>query len=218
MIISGGDDMVPISSSVVTQTHASYREADHRIANSLQLLSALLSSEGRKVSDPIAKEALEVSIHRIGAIAGVHRQLYASDEAHIDLAAYLFDLVGRLQSSFGCGPLRKIHLEADGVRASSDFASVVGIIVTELVINACKHAYAPDQVGDIEVIWMVDPADRFTLQVSDRGGGRAPSTASAEGLGTRIVDILARKLGAEAGYACAEAGTRFVMTGMLPVA
>ncbi|RZF63843.1 sensor histidine kinase [Sphingomonas populi] len=196
--------------------NAVQREADHRIANSLQLLSALLSSQGREVSDPAARAALEISVQRIGAIAGVHRQLYRSHgEDGIDLCAYLMDLLAGLQGSFS-GENRHIHLEAEPVITPSDFAGIIGIIVTELVINACKHAYAPDQQGVIKVVLAIDTARGFTLEVRDRGCGRADARQSLHGLGSRIVDLMSRKLDADARYVAADVGTLFLMTGELP--
>ncbi len=196
--------------------NAGRREADHRIANSLQLLSALLSSQGREVSDPAARAALEISVQRIGAIAGVHRQLYRSHgEDDVDLRAYLIDLLAGLQASFSCEN-RRIHLEAEQVITPSDFAGVIGIIVTELVINACKHAYAPDQQGDIKVVLAIDTARRFTLEVRDRGCGRADASQSVQGLGSRIVALMSRKLHADAQYIPVEVGASFLITGELP--
>jgi len=180
------------------------------------LLSALLSSQGREVSDPEARAALETSVQRIGAIAGVHRQLYRSHgEIGVDLRAYLMDLLAELKGSFSCRD-RHILLEAEPVTAPSDFASVIGIIVTELVINACKHAYAPDQRGDIRVVLAIDTTGGFTLEVRDRGCGRANETQSVKGLGSRIVDLMSRKLNAEARYVPAAVGSSFVMKGELP--
>lgn len=216
MMLSNADDGLGPPPPVAYDGIAASREADHRIANSLQLVSALLSSEGRGVRDPIARAALDVCVQRIGAIAGIHRQLYASPESGgVDLCAYLVDLVGRLQSSFSCDRRqRPIHLEADPSTASGDFASGVGIIVTELVINACKHAYLPDQEGDIEVIWEVDANEGFSLEVRDRGRGRVEREPDG-GLGSRIVELMARKLDAEGRYVPRGTGTTFVMTGNL---
>lgn len=195
-----------------------HREADHRIANSLQLLSSLLSAQGRDTTDPDARAAIETSVQRIGAIAGVHRHLYGSHGANgVDLRAYLMDLLSGLRGSFSCEN-RDIHLEAEPVAAPSDFASIIGIIVTEIVINACKHAYAPDQPGPIEIVLSSDAERRFTLEVRDRGRGRSDDRQSGQRLGSRIVDLMSRKLNADARYVPVAIGTAFVMTGELPAA
>lgn len=192
------------------------QEADHRIANSLQLLSALLSSQRREITDPEARAALETSVQRIGAIAGVHRQLYRSHgENGVDLCAYLMDLLDGLRASFSCEN-REIHLEAEPGITPGDFAAVIGIIVTELVINACKHAYAADQQGAIEVVLAIDAARGFTLEVRDLGRGRTEQKQPVQGLGSQVVDLMTRKLDAHARYVPVAVGTSFVMTGKVP--
>lgn len=217
MISSDHSEMTRVPFRFLDDQSARQREADHRIANSLQLVSALLTSQLREVCDPSARAALEVSVHRVGAIAGIHRHLHSSEwDSSVDLATYLVDLVAGLQSSFGRGKqYRQIHLEADPVLASSDFAAVIGIVVTELVINACKHAYPPDEAGDITVTWTVSAGQRFSLQVHDEGRGLRTPADAGQGLGSRIVELMSQKLGAEARYIASEAGTSFQMTGVL---
>jgi two-component sensor histidine kinase len=217
MIVSSGEDNIVRPPPLSPTGRVRSSETDHRIANSLQLLSALLASQGRELVDPIARAALDVSVHRIGAIAGVHRQLYSSHEGGlVELSAYLADLVERLQSSFGCSAThRRIDLKADTALISSDFAGVLGIVVTELVINACKHAYGVDETGEIQVVWTIEPEQRFSLQVRDQGRGRNEDELGG-GLGSQILELMARKIRAQADYVSAEAGTCFSMTGPLP--
>ncbi|USI72869.1 sensor histidine kinase [Sphingomonas morindae] len=203
---------------------AEHVEANHRIANSLQLISALLSSQGREVTDPVARSALDMSVHRIDAVASVHRQLHrACATRAVDIATYLVDLVDGLQASFheGAGR-RRLHLDVEQLPVTPDFATTLGVIVTELVINACKYAYASDEPGDVDIAFAITVGNGFSLEVRDRGVGR--STRSAEvgatgnGLGSRIVDLMARRLRAEGGYLEPEVGTTFRIRGQLPVA
>jgi two-component sensor histidine kinase len=193
-------------------------EANHRIANSLQLLAALLASQGREVGDPVARRALETSVQRIAAIAGVHRQLYLSDHQYgVDVSVYLLDLIAGLRESFcGHGRRRYIHLEAESVWVPCEFATNLGVVVTELIINACKYAYADDQPGDIQIMLRTDQSRRFELAVSDEGKGRRLDLAGSDGLGSRIVELMVRRLGAEGGYAERVRGTSFLMAGRLP--
>ncbi|PNA90840.1 two-component system sensor histidine kinase/response regulator, partial [Pseudomonas sp. MPR-AND1B] len=73
-------------------------EVNHRVANSLQLLAAMVSIEARGIVDPLALAALDMTQRRIGAIAGVHRLLYqVRDARSVDMAAYLGELAGDLE-------------------------------------------------------------------------------------------------------------------------
>ena len=193
------------------------QEANHRIANSLQLVSAMLSSQVRELADPIARDALDRSVQRVAAIAGVHRQLYLSQERdRVDIAGYLVDLVEGLRRSFSADARhRRIDLEVEPAVVPASFAAIIGVVVTELVINACKHAYHPDQPGGIEVIVTTGPERIFSLLVRDHGHGR-PADARSDGLGDRLLELMARRLKARGGYSEGRAGTTYMMTGLIP--
>jgi len=97
---------------------------------------------------------------------------------------------------------------------SPDFASALGIMVTELVINACKHAYAPGEPGDIQVRLSFPTRTQFRLEVRDFGGGyNRQSRTGAPGLGTTIVNAMCCKLDATFTYLASRTGTRFLAGG-----
>lgn len=201
---------------------AEHVEANHRIANSLQLISALLSSQGREITDPVARSALDMSVHRIDAVASVHRQLHrACATRAVDVATYLLDLVDGLQASFDEGAgRRRLHLDVEQLPVTPDFATTLGVIVTELVINACKYAYPLDEPGAVNIAFAATAGNGFSLEVRDRGVGRGRRSgvrATGNGLGSRIVDLMTRRLRAEGGYLEPEVGTTFRIKGQLPV-
>lgn len=209
---------------VVVDAVADHVEANHRIANSLQLIAALLSSQGREVTDPVARSALDMSVHRIDAIAGVHRHLHRADATRaVDVATYLVDLVDGLQASFRDGAgYRRLHLDVEPQPVTPDFAITLGVIVTELVINACKYAYAPDEPGDVDIVFAATAEHGFSLEVSDQGVGRSSrpggSGQQGRGIGSRIVGWMARHLQAEGAYLEPAVGTTFRLRGPLPAA
>lgn len=194
----------------------SRKEVDHRVANSLQLISSLLSLQARQAADPSVRDALGAAVHRIGAVGAVHKLLHRSSLPHsIDIARYLFDLADTIEQGFGSGLGRKqISAHVQGNIVSPDFASVLGILVTELVINACKHAYAPDEPGDIEICLFFPSQSEFLMEVRDYGGKTDRRVAGQPaGLGTRIIDALSTRLNASYGYDADDEGTRFLMRG-----
>jgi two-component sensor histidine kinase len=100
-----------------------------------------------------------------------------------------------------------LAVEADEGSAAADVSVSLGLVVTELVINALKHAFPDGRSGHIVVGYRSRGPD-WTLSVSDDGVGMATGTAPAKGgLGTSIVQALAKQLGAEIRVTNTDPGT-----------
>ena len=182
-------------------------------ANSLAIVAALTNMQRSTVSDASALRALDEMQARILAIAGVHKRLYTSpDVQSVDLEAYLGGLVEELRSAMTAwGSHHEIKLDAEPMSLPPDKAVSLGIIVTELVTNAYKYAYAEDQRGDIRV-QMTRRGDQGCLSVEDDGVGWSQGgSVLGTGLGTKVIKSMSTRLGAELTYPPAERGTRAVL-------
>jgi two-component sensor histidine kinase len=203
----------------VFNTAAPTQEADHRIANSLQLVAAMLSSQSRLIGDHDARHALQLSVQRIAAIGAVHRLLSRSvDGMTVDIGQYLIDLTEGLRAGLiDNGIERRIVLDTIQRPVPHEFAAGLGVIVAELVVNACKYAFAPDEAGEIEIAFAAPAGtgDAFSLRVADKGAGR-PLTPPSTGVGGRVLELMSRKIGGEGSYVPCETGTSFVLTGSCP--
>lgn len=189
-------------------------EANHRIANNLQLLTALLSVEARRITDPDVLESFAMMQRRIGAIANVHRQLYrAPDKAFVDLGAYLCELGEDLDAAAaGIEGGSRVRVEPAEVDVAAEDATAVGIIVSELVGNACKYAYAPDAPGLVRIVLRALPGGGFWLEVSDHGRGMdRGQPAQGTGVGSQLVAMMARRLHAAHMWHDDAPGTRFTL-------
>lgn len=186
-------------------------EVHHRVGNSLQLVSSLVTLQARRTEDPGARAALEETQGRIHAVAQVHHRLYTSRSTEaIELEAYLDTLIGGLRSTVGAQ--MELTLAADPVVVRPDQAVSVGVIVTELVSNAAKYAFAPEASGHIEVIVRSDDGGGFTVEVRDDGRGFDPAApAQGTGLGMTIVGAMARSLHSELTHLPAERGSRLAI-------
>ena len=173
-------------------------EVNHRVANSLALVASLLRLQISAARSDEVKAELAETQARITAIAGMHRSLYTSDDvSRVELDRYLNRLTVELYNSLHSAekPVRLL-LDADPISLSADKAVSVGMIVTELVTNAFKYAYAPGQVGDIRVHLKMRGDGEALLRVEDDGVGIDPQSApKGTGLGSRIVKSMASTLG-----------------------
>lgn len=177
-------------------------EVNHRVANSLAMVAALVGLQANALEDTEAKRALSETQARIQAIAGVHRHLYTSDDVRtVQVGDYLNGLIGELENTMqGEGRTARIRLEVEGFPMATEKVASLGVIVTELVTNALKYAYADRDPGEVRVNMSREDA-AIRLVVEDDGiGWTGTGKAQGTGLGSRIVKAMAHSLGASVAY------------------
>jgi len=172
------------------------REVDHRVKNSLQLVASLLGIQRSRLSDPEAAAALDEAIGRVRAVAETHRALYQStDLRNVPFGRILRDLcqqVGGLNASISMQCSADQDLELDAERALP-----LGLIVSELLTNAMRHAYPEGQAGEVRAR-AAERHGTLEIVIADDGVGLPPAPPEArQGLGTTIIRALARQIGAE---------------------
>lgn len=187
------------------------REVNHRVANSLQLVSALVQMQSNALADEGARRALQDTQRRIAAIGQVHRRLYTADNVEsVDMREYLAALVDELAETWSSAEApRALKLAAEPIRLSTDRAVSLGVIVNELVSNACKYAYPADSSGEIRIELTRDGDNFFVLAVEDDGCGIAREAPTrGTGLGTRVIRAMAQSLQSAVEYDPAHRGVR----------
>jgi two-component sensor histidine kinase len=184
------------------------REIQHRVANSLQIIASVLMLSARKVQSAETRHHLHDAHSRVMSIAAVQRQLAITSGDSVTLRNYFTQLCESLGASM-IHDRRQITLQvtADDSIVSADSSVSLGLIVTELVINALKHAFPADRIGKIVVDYRSHESG-WVLSVTDNGVGMPAKGASMEaGLGTSIVEALAGKLRARVTIDGANPGT-----------
>ena len=184
-------------------------EVNHRVANSLSMVASLVRLQSNAIKDEGAREALKETQARIDAISSVHKRLYSSGDARfVELDEYLSDLLSNVEIAMrneGHGASLRYDLEP--LKLKPDSSVNLGVIVTEWVTNAFKYAY-PDHAGEVRVRLTSLSDGRAELVVEDDGIGRSAEAApKGSGLGTKIVNAMARTIGAEVEYFVRYPGT-----------
>lgn len=185
-------------------------EMQHRIVNSLQIIASILMLKARAVTSEETRGHLEDAHRRVLSIAAVQQHLHSATMGDpVEIAPYLTRLCGSLgDSMIGEGRPAIIRVIADAGTVISSNAVSLGLIVTELVINALKYAF-PNNKPDAEVIvrYEINGTD-WKLSVSDNGVGRKEDDGppAKGGLGTSLVNALAHQLDAQVTTQSSSAG------------
>lgn len=193
---------------LILQKEMLLKEVNHRIQNSLQLVSSFLALQSRALNEPRLREAFEDARRRLQAVSLVHRRLYRADQIeNIDFGRYIDELIEDMSASLGEEWAGQIRVDAAPVLVPTDRAVTMGLVVTELVINANKYAYG-GRPGPIEVR-LEEHRDRVRVIVADQGGGKH---AAGEGFGSRMMAAMVRQLQAELVFTDNEPGVRAILT------
>ena len=170
------------------------READHRVKNSLQLVASLLALQRSRLANTDAATALDDAIARVHAVASAHRALLQSrdlktiavDEMLADLCAH----VGQLSTTVTITCTAPERLDMDAERAIP-----LGLIVSESLTNAVRHAYPDGAAGTVDVTVTAED-NTLAITVTDAGIGAEPDALHGRSLGTTIINALSRQIGA----------------------
>jgi two-component sensor histidine kinase len=195
------------------------KEMEHRVANSLALIASILLLKADSVQSEETRQHLQDAHRRVMSVAAVQTHLHvAATIDSIEMAPYLSTLCESLTGSIiGDGRAVSLEVHAKESLVTSDHAVSIGLIVTELVINALKHAF-PVTVKDgrIDVTYETSGTN-WKLSISDDGVGGAEENAGRAGrkktgLGTSVVNALAQQLHAQMEVLTGPAGTTVSIT------
>jgi two-component sensor histidine kinase len=165
------------------------REIEHRVMNSLQFVSGILSLQSRAASEPEAQQQLTIAANRVAAIGRVHRNFGLDDPSDaVACLPYLRRLCADLSG------LAHADIEVNGTDADIPASQIlpIGLIVNELVTNAAKHGTGRGKIK----VELARAGGGYKLSVCDDGDGLPPSfdPAQTRGLGMKIVLSLAKQM------------------------
>lgn len=172
------------------------REVNHRVQNSLTLVSSFLGLQARELGDGAAGRALQEARRRVRAVSTVHTRLYRGDQdATIDMSRYIRELVEDLGASMGADWASVIETDLAPVCIDAGRAVTLGLILTELIINAQKYAY-DGRPGPLRIS-LSETDDMFRLAVADDGKG---GHKAGKGFGSMMIGSLVAQLDGRIDY------------------
>ena len=171
------------------------QELQHRVANSLQIIASVILQSAKKTTSEETRINLRDAHSRVMSVAALQQQLAASRLGAVELAPYFTQLCKSIAASMIHDPTRlTLTVEVDDSCTDAEVSVSLGLVVTELVINALKHAFPGGRSGSIVVAYR-SHGPNWTLSVGDDGVGMPSDAASATpGLGTSIVEALSKQL------------------------
>lgn len=172
-------------------------EVNHRVKNSLGVVTSLLTLQARKADNAELAQSLQEARNRVAVIAAMHHRLYAtSDHDRVDFGDYLQELAEETMQSMGSQDRVKLRTQIDrGIVMGLSQAVPLALVVSELLTNAIKYAYPEDIRGEIYV-GLDHASDHVAICIRDDGKGLPTGfdpTLSA-GLGMKIVTSLLRQV------------------------
>ena len=170
----------------------------------------MLHLQANAVGDPSLSDRLQEASTRVSTVGRAYERLaYNADYEKIGLVAYLREVINDLGAAV---EPYKVELEApEEIEFEADRAILVALIINELVLNAGKHAYANSPSGSIWVRLVRTKTNSILIAVRDEGAGLPagfdPTTSKR--LGSRLINALAKQLGAELTRPASPVGTNF---------
>ncbi len=171
------------------------KEIHHRVKNNLQLISSLLTLQGRGIDDKKAKSAIQDGKNRVRSMALIHQDLYMKDKLKdINLKSYLEKLTTDLFLTYKIDHSSiELKLDIDDIDLDVDTIVPLGLIINELITNSLKYAF-PDNNKGILKVSLKEKYETLELEIVDNGVGFEAENVRNDSFGTTLISALTRQL------------------------
>lgn len=203
-----------LSKEIVDRHALALREADHRIKNSLQIVSGGLGLQARRETNAAARAALQNAAARINAIGRIHDALQLSQiSGEMDLGKAVETMCSSLNEMSGPDWGVQIVANVTPIMASMEVAQPIVLAINELVINALRHAFPEERGGEV-VVEVAQIGVDVRVSVTDNGIGLPAAYVEGKGYGLSLVQMLTSKIGGVLDVSVS-AGSRFTLSAPL---
>jgi two-component sensor histidine kinase len=189
------------------------KEIHHRVKNNLAVIQSLLKLQAIQIKDEETKGLFNESQNRVQAMSMIHERLYRTEDlSTINLGEYIRSLATQLFNSYRIDPsLVKLIIDVPDLGIDVNTMIPCGLILNELVSNACKYAFPDDRKGELSII-LDKRNDEYSLTVMDNGVGlpEGLDVYKTESLGMQIVISLVNQINGNLNID-KEGGTKFTI-------
>jgi PAS domain S-box-containing protein len=188
-------------------------EVNHRVKNSLQLVTSLLTLQSAQITDPELRQSMLDARARVGVVASIHQRLYsASQHDRVDFTDYIEELARETLNAFdrSGNVVLEFDARAQHVVMLLDKAVPLALVVSELLTNAVKYAFDPAVGGTLQLA-LERTQSHIVITVRDTGRGLPAGfdVMKSRGLGMKIVRTLMKQLRGEVAVTGGSGGATF---------
>ena len=171
------------------------REIHHRVKNNLQLISSLLTLQGRSIDDKMAIQAINEGKTRVRSMALIHQNLYNKENlTEIGIKDYLEKLSEELFLTYNIdGDRVKLELNVEDIDVDVDILVPLGLIINELITNSLKYAF-PNQISGLIKINIFVKNNDLIFEIEDNGIGYDPTEIRENSFGSTLISALTSQL------------------------
>ena len=193
------------------------REIHHRVKNNMQVISSLLSMQSRTIKDPAIQTIFKETQARVRSLALVHEQLYLAGNLNkINYKAYLHKMTDNLLYSYEISQTAvSCIIEVNNIEISVEKAVPCSLVISELLTNSCKHAFADGRKGEIIINFSLDHSNnQYILDYRDNGIGFPPgfNPDESSGIGSSLINGLTRQLSGNVRIDTHSTGVHYIIT------
>lgn len=190
------------------------RELQHRVMNSLQILSSLLLMQSRHAADPATQEQLKQARERVLSMGTVYRHLYRTEAVGtIEFGEFLRVICAESEQAYGNTDRQRITCETEPLFVTGSTATSLAVLMHEFITNALKHAYQEGEQGPIRITLRRARRGRIEFRVSDSGRGLPEdfNIDAPTSLGFKVITSTVRRFGGTITINRLDPGTEFVI-------
>lgn len=191
------------------------RELQHRVMNSLQILSSLLLMQSRHSSNEETREELKKARDRVLSMGTVYRHLYRTETVGpVEFGEFLRLICNETEKAYGGDDVARIKCEVEPLFVSGNTATSLAVLMHELITNSLKHAYADGEAGPIQISMKRGKRGRIEFRVSDQGRGMPEDIdlESPKSLGFRVITSTIKRFGGTFTINRLDPGTEFAIS------